>query len=109
MSVCFYWLCALSDCCKCTRAAAFVPRHFSESKARRTPKEKEDVVRISGTLVQVDAVVTDAKGRYITYLRPEDFELFEDNRYGFMIYNAQLNPATKQPQLDTQVLLLKDD
>lgn len=43
-------------------------------------KEKEDVVRISVTLVQVDAVVTDEKGRYITDLRPGDFELLEDKR-----------------------------
>lgn len=28
--------------------------------------------------------------------------------YGFLIYNAQLDPKTKQPQLETQVLLLKD-
>jgi hypothetical protein len=28
--------------------------------------------------------------------------------YGFLIYNAQLDPKTKQPQLEAQVLLLKD-
>jgi hypothetical protein len=27
--------------------------------------------------------------------------------YGFLIYNAELDPATKKPQLETQVLLLK--
>lgn len=56
----------------------------SSTAAREKPdqvqKEKEDVVRISVTLVQVDAVVTDDKGRYITDLKPEDFELFEDAR-----------------------------
>jgi len=28
--------------------------------------------------------------------------------YGFLIYNALLNPKTKRPQLEAQVLLLKD-
>lgn len=28
--------------------------------------------------------------------------------YGFLIYNARLDPKTKQPQLEAQVLLLKD-
>lgn len=40
----------------------------------------DDVVRISVTLVQIDAVVTDQKGMQVPDLRPEDFELFEDNR-----------------------------
>ncbi|HVQ30622.1 MAG TPA: VWA domain-containing protein [Vicinamibacteria bacterium] len=38
------------------------------------------VVRISVDLVQVDAVVTDKKGRLVTDLRPEDFEIVEDGR-----------------------------
>ena len=28
--------------------------------------------------------------------------------YGFLIYNAELDPRTKKPQLETQVILLKD-
>ncbi|MFY9570134.1 MAG: VWA domain-containing protein [Blastocatellia bacterium] len=47
---------------------------------KASTKEKEDVVRISVTLVQIDAVVTDAKGRYVTDLRPQDFEILEDGR-----------------------------
>ena len=38
------------------------------------------VVRISIDLVQVDAVVTDKKGRLVTDLRLEDFEIVEDGR-----------------------------
>jgi hypothetical protein len=54
----------------------------AKAKQAELQKEKEDVVRISVTLVQVDAVVTDAKGRYITDLKPEDFEL--RTRYGVL-------------------------
>ncbi len=38
------------------------------------------VIRITVSLVQVDAVVTDSKGHQVTNLRPEDFEVLEDGR-----------------------------
>lgn len=40
----------------------------------------DEVVRITTNLVQVDAVVTDKDGRYVTDLRPEDFEVIEEGR-----------------------------
>ncbi|MGB7923089.1 MAG: VWA domain-containing protein [Pyrinomonadaceae bacterium] len=40
----------------------------------------DDVVRITTNLVQVDALVVDKKGRQVTDLRPEDFEITEDGR-----------------------------
>ena len=42
--------------------------------------DNDDVVRITSNLVQVDATVTDKKGRPIPNLQPEDFEIFEDGR-----------------------------
>jgi hypothetical protein len=39
-----------------------------------------DVVRITTNLVQVDAVITDKSGKLITDLKPEELQLFEDNR-----------------------------
>ena len=42
--------------------------------------QKDEVVRISVTLVQLDVTVTDRKGRHVTDLKPEDFELYEDGR-----------------------------
>src|SRR5262249_5729458 len=47
---------------------------------KSSSKNTDDVVRISVTLVQVDAEVTDGKGRYITDLKPEDFEITEDGK-----------------------------
>jgi VWFA-related protein len=52
----------------------------SAAQDKGKPKTDVDVVRISVTLVQIDAVVTDQKGKHVTDLKPEDFELFEDNR-----------------------------
>ncbi|MBA3768143.1 MAG: VWA domain-containing protein, partial [Acidobacteria bacterium] len=42
--------------------------------------EEDEVVRITSNLVQVDAVVTDSKGKLVTDLTAEDFEILEDNR-----------------------------
>ena len=58
---------------------------FATAVAQITPQEKpspqeEEVVRIDTNLVQVDAVVTDAKGRPVTDLGAEDFEILEDGR-----------------------------
>ena len=36
--------------------------------------------RLSVTLAQVDAVVTDRKGRHVTTLGPADFQVFQDGR-----------------------------
>ena len=38
------------------------------------------VIRIEVNLVQVDAVVTDAKGRAVTNLTPDDFEILQDGQ-----------------------------
>ena len=47
-----------------------------------TPVDQDegDVVRITTNLVQIDVVVTDRNGRQVSDLRPEDFEILEDNR-----------------------------
>jgi VWFA-related protein len=47
-----------------------------------TPKPSEndpDVVKISTTLIQVDVTVTDKNGKVVGGLKPEDFEIFENN------------------------------
>jgi hypothetical protein len=51
-----------------------------QSRPAQTKSSKDQPVRISVTLVQVDAVVTDAKDRQVTDLKPEDFEILEDGR-----------------------------
>lgn len=42
--------------------------------------DADDVVKITSNLVQVDAVVTDQSGKAITDLRPEEVQIFEDNK-----------------------------
>src|SRR5215212_6438616 len=42
--------------------------------------DEDDVVRITSNLVQIDAVVTDKKGRQVTDLRADEFEILADGK-----------------------------
>src|SRR2546423_15704256 len=65
----------------CLCALAHVARGQEQSKGRQQQQtHDEDVVRVSTSLVQVDAVVLDKNGRVVTDLRPEEFRLVEDGR-----------------------------
>lgn len=46
----------------------------------RQPAPADPVIRVSVNLVQVDAVVTDSKGRHADDLTADDFEVFEDGK-----------------------------
>lgn len=54
-----------------------------DPKPTQTPipaGDDEDVVKISTTLIQVDAVVVDEKGNIVTDLKPEEFEIYENGK-----------------------------
>lgn len=44
------------------------------------PEPDDDIVKISTTLIQIDAVVTDKKGNVVTDLTAKDFEIFENGK-----------------------------
>ncbi len=46
----------------------------------QAPQAPPPVIRVTLSLVQVDAVVTDKSGRHVTDLTAADFEIFEDGR-----------------------------
>ena len=46
----------------------------------RQEHDEDDVVRITSNLVQIDAVVTDKKGRQVTDLRADEFEIIVDKK-----------------------------
>jgi VWFA-related protein len=56
------------------------PQQQQRQQQQQDGTGDDEVVRITTNLVQVDAVVTDKKGRLVTDLRPEDLEIYEDNR-----------------------------
>ncbi|HKP47868.1 MAG TPA: VWA domain-containing protein, partial [Pyrinomonadaceae bacterium] len=50
------------------------------AKPQSPTDDRDQVVRITTNLVQVDATVVDRSGKQITDLKPEDFEILEDGR-----------------------------
>lgn len=62
----------------------FFAAGFAQTPApTTTPKpagDDEDIVKISTTLIQVDVTVTDKKGKIVTDLKPEDFEVYENKQ-----------------------------
>src|SRR5215218_6621062 len=44
------------------------------------PAAADDVVKISTNLIQVDVTVTDSKGRIVSDLRSEEFEIYENGQ-----------------------------
>lgn len=62
-------------------AAAFA--QTPQPTSAPTPKpagNNEDVVKISTTLIQIDVTVTDRKGNIVRDLKPDDFEVYENNQ-----------------------------
>ncbi len=71
---------------------------------QQVPKADDiDVVRITTNLVQVDAVVTDSKGKLVTDLKQDEIEILEDGRKQKITHfslnlepaNATAGPETK--------------
>ena len=62
----------------------------------------DDVVRITTNLVQIDAVVTDKKGKLVTDLQPEEVEILEDGRpqkiTNFSFVSTMSNASEPLPQ-----------
>src|ERR1700752_422747 len=53
---------------------------LTTATAQQKPEEKVDVIRISTELVQTHITVLDKKGRFVTGLRPDQFELQVDGK-----------------------------
>ena len=69
----------------------------NENHQQNTSKQKDDVVKISVTLVQVDVTVTDGKGRSITGLKPEDFEVFQNKKPQHITNFSYVAPRPAEP------------
>lgn len=72
---------------KRTSLALLLSLSFFVTAFGQTPKQttqqqsdQDELVRITTNLVQLDAVVTDKKGRLVTDLTADDFEVYEDGR-----------------------------
>lgn len=52
----------------------------AQQRPATVPPPDQPIFRLSVSLVQLDAVVTDKKGRHVTTLGRDDFEVFQDGR-----------------------------
>ncbi|MGO4880262.1 MAG: VWA domain-containing protein [Bryobacteraceae bacterium] len=69
--------------------------------ATPAPPIPDAVFKVTTTLVQVDAVVTDSKGHYVTDLTADDFAMFEDGKPQKITNFSYVNvgsPAPAAPQ-----------
>src|SRR5215212_9252621 len=48
--------------------------------AQNPPKQDEDVVKVKSNLVNIDVIVKDKKGKYISDLKAEDFTISENGQ-----------------------------
>ena len=63
-----------------------------------SPTPDTDVVKITTTLIQLDVTVTDKNGKIITDLKPEDFEVFEnDKKQNITTFSFINSVPVKQP------------
>ena len=60
----------------CGLAFLLLLMHAAHAQAQ----EQEDVVKVKSNLVNIDVIVKDKKGKYISDLKPEDFTITEDGR-----------------------------
>ena len=71
----------------------------------REPKtvDTQDVVKITTNLVQIDAVITDNKGKRVIDLKPEEIELYEDGQarsitnFSYINLNSNDSRPTSSP------------
>jgi len=74
-----------------------------------TPLEDKDIVKISTTLIQIDATVTDSRGRIITDLKADEFEIYENGKkqeitnFSFISAKGKLNKAVNKRNTSDQI------
>jgi VWFA-related protein len=78
-------------------ALRFAQQAQSQKGQGAAPQQGRDVVRITTQLVQVDAVVTDKKGKHVENLTEGDFELLVDGKKQQLTHFSQVSlPAVRR-------------
>lgn len=74
------------------------PGNPAGGAAEILPEDPDDVLTIDTNLVPVDVTVTDAEGRPVRDLRPEDFKLYEDGvERPISFFNVERRSGAKRP------------
>ena len=67
--------------------------------------DDNEVVKINTNLIQVDAIVTDKKGKVISDLKPADFELTENGKKREIVGFSFVNTDTRAASLSNDLVL----
>ena len=74
--------------------------------AQQTPTSGDDVIRVNTELVQTDVMVFDKKGRFVSGLKADSFELKVDKKPQSIAFFEELGPGTEKkvrvPKRDTE-------
>ncbi len=74
---------------------------FGQEITKPAAQPSPPVLRITVTLVQVDAVVTDSHGKRVTGLTVDDFELLQDGvaqKISYLSYMPEAEPVAREPE-----------
>lgn len=83
---------------------------FAQQTTPTPPNDKEESIKISTSLIQVDVTVTDKNGNVVMDLRPEEFEIYQNGKKqtitNFSFISAEKttgnpNPQTVKPDKNT--------
>ena len=74
-----------------------------------TPPEDKDIVKITTTLIQIDATVTDSRGRIVADLKADEFEIYENGKkqeitnFSFISNKGKLNKSVSKRTAKGQI------
>jgi VWFA-related protein len=74
---------------------------FGQESAKPVAQPSPPILRITVTLVQVDAVVTDSRGKRVTGLTADDFEQLQDGvpqKISYFSYIPEAEPLPREPE-----------
>ncbi len=78
---------------------------LSTAKAQaQNAQKQDDVIKVKSNLVNIDVMVKDKKGKYISDLKPEDFTIIENGvPQTLKFFDAPLNTAPEKARPDVAV------
>ena len=80
---------------------------FGGAAPQREPTQPTPIIGTTVEVVQVDAVVIDSDGRYVTDLDASDFEITEDGRKQTISNCTYITPETRSDQLSASASLAR--
>ncbi len=84
-------------------------RQFLATSAAAVTAQEAADIRITVALVQVDAVVTDGRGRHVSDLGPDDFEIRQDGELASIRHFAYVPEPPAEKTVRRTVALVVDD